>query len=254
MSKVRHVIRLLELLAQETRQPLNYSGFKVMSEYVGKVADDETDISPKYLDDVYRAMNKKLVEGRTETRTKPKYLDIIARFLNFKGGFNEFSFEQEIEISDTLKSCEGFWWSYVRANNGDFIFKAPVRIYQDEKLKEMYMELKGRERTFCGKLILKGNCMTGFLESGTNKRLGLIFQLGDTRIINTIQGVFCGISTYNEPIAGREILIRETNIDYNEMVWCQYNLHDERIDVRIRDYFSLYNKNCIKITQSEFEL
>lgn len=237
----KHVLRLIEELAESLEQPMDYKGFGLMSD----VLDDS--ISQRYLDDLYRDVRRKISNEIDFTRKSRIRLDLIAQYLRYKN-FNQFSLSCNKKFSDLLSACIGNWWSYVRANTGEFILKAPARIYQDDNGQKILMELRGDERTFVGELIEWGGCMTGFLDSGTEKRLCLVFKLGNSRQIRVAQGIFSGISTSGNPIGGRELLVRELNIDYEYMKWGRYAMNDERIDNRILSYFSNPEKNCLQIS------
>ena len=62
-----------------------------------------------------------------------------------------------------------------------------------------------------------------------------------------LQGVFCGISSAGDPISGREILLREDHLDYEEMQWEQVRLDNPQTAPCIREYFKSSHQNCIKI-------
>jgi hypothetical protein len=202
MLKTDHVLRLIELLSERTGHPLDFYGFRQMSERM----DTKADISPRYLDDLYRSMTKKSVKGIKTNRVSRFHLDSVASYMGFKN-FQEFSNSINISLSPIVLSCTGNWWSYVRANSDKYIFRAPVRIFLDKSRQSIRLELKGKERMFSGKIEEKGSCISGFLESGTDKRIGLVFKLGNSQQIELLQGVFCGISSSGDPIAGREILV-----------------------------------------------
>lgn len=244
----KHVLRLIEELAETLEQPMDYKGFGLMSD----VLDDS--ISQRYLDDLYRDVRRKIANEIEFTRKSRIRLDLIAQYLKYKN-FNQFSLSYNKRFSDLLSACIGNWWSYVRANTGEFILKAPARIFQDDNKQKILMELRGGERTFVGELIERGGCMTGFLDSGTEKRLCLVFKLGNSRQIRVAQGIFTGISTSGNPIGGRELLVRELNVEYQYMQWGKYTINDDRIDSRILSYFSSPEKNCIQIASvGGFEL
>lgn len=249
MIKTLHVLYLIEQLAEKTGQALDYFGFGKMSEAI-----DDDIITQRYLDDLYRNMRIKFKNEKLFTRPSTLYLDAISKHLGY-ACFAQFSNSIDRPVSDVLQACFGSWWSYVRANTGNYLYKAPVRIYLDEKKQKVRIEMKGQERLFFGEIEEKGGCFSGFLESGTDKRIGLVFKLGSSLKVNVIQGTFCGISTMHEPIAGREVLVREKNAEYSKMIWSNHAMDDEIIDSRIRQYFSEYNDNCIKVRDvTGFEL
>lgn len=244
MYKVHHILSLLDLLAKETDgQSLDLNGCNAISD---KMLEKGVDISARYLYDLNREMKKMNPTDEVHEGRRTYKLDTIAKFLGLQN-FRHFESSYDKPISDIMLACIGNWWSYVRANNNSDILKAPVGISYENAIDRMQMKMKGQERDFKGKLIEKGNCFSGFIESDTDKRIGLIFKLGATNKIDVLQGVFCGLSNSGDPIAGREILIRERKLKFEDMKWSRHKGNDESIDARIRKYFSSYEKNCIKV-------
>ena len=228
-----HALKLLEKFAETLGVPIDKYGSTVMS---NAIDDPDVDISPRYLTDLYKRLTDEQEKGIPTKGPRAVYINAIAKHLGYTG-FHQFSLSLEQKISPSLASCVGYWWSYVRANSGNYIYAAPVHIFEDKMKKVMRLEMKGRERVFSGRVEEKAGCLSGFLESGTDKRLGLVFKMGDTRLMNVLQGVFCGMSTAGCPIAGREILVREKLLDYTEMHWTKYHF-DGTLDTHIQDYFS----------------
>ncbi len=251
--KTKHILSLLDKLAEKENESPDHYGFLKMSEALCQfyakeygAAEDNEIITRRYLYEVYGESVKRVKEGREYSRRRINLIDIIARYLGYPS-FKSYVLSQEVEISAVLTSCVGNWWSYVRANAGEMIFKAPVRIYQDSVNHKVYMELRSRERVFRGEVSEESGCLTTLLESGAGKKLALIFKLGNTRTVELLQGVFCGISSAGDPISGRELLLREKEQKYEEMQWISLDLNDAAEDARILSYFSQYAQNCIKI-------
>lgn len=243
--KTKHVLNLLNLLAEKENQHPDLRGFGEMSEAICKNYPTEL-ITQRYLYDLYRKTEKKLEKG-VETSSPRKYhIDIIAKHLGYPS-FSRYEVYQETRISPNLKSCCGNWWSYVRANAGEILFKAPVKIYMDAVNTKVIMELRSNGRIFKGEVQEESGCMTSSLDSGSGKKLALVFKLGNSTSMEVLQGVFCGISSAGDPISGRELLIKEPVLAYEEMVWIQLGFKDEKTDPRILAYFSQYGQNCIKI-------
>lgn len=243
--KIYHIVALLELLAKKAdAESLDLRGFNMMSDKMMEEGINE--ISARYLYDLYRDIQKKEATNDIAGGRRTHMLDIIAKTLGYRN-FRDFESAYDKPVSDVMMACVGNWWSYVRANNKNDILKAPVKIFYTNAMDGMQMELKGHERTFKGRLKERGNCFSGFIESGSDKRIALIFKLGASNDIDLLQGVFCGLSSGGDPIAGREILVREENLGYDKMEWSRHNHNDENIDARIRKYFSSYEKNCIKV-------
>lgn len=240
MANTADVLRLIEQLSKKTGQVPDHAGFGKMCEMI-----DEDEISQRYLYDLYTRTIKLHANGVINTQARSFYLDAIAKYLGYSG-FIQFSVALENIISEKVRSCIGNWWSYVRANAEDYLYKAPVSIFTDSKM-QMRMHLKGNERNFFGEIVEKGQCLFIYLESGTDKQIGLVLRIGSTKRINLLQGTFSGISSVGDPIAGREILIREKDKNFVDMNWEKLQLTDENVDERIRTYFSNYSDNCIRV-------
>lgn len=241
MASPTHILRLLEKLGEKEGQSLDHLGFSVISDQI-----DSHYISQRYLYDLYRQALKKEMNKETKHQARRHYLDILAKHAGYKS-FEHFSKTLRVEIPANALACIGNWWSYVRVNLGEAVLKAPVRIFQDTYSQKLFMELRGQERIFKGELKIEANCISGALESGTTKWLGLIFKLGATQKINLLQGVFCGISSANTPIAGRELLVREPGLSYEEMTWKKLSPKDKELPAQLQRYFHDRRDNCINI-------
>jgi hypothetical protein len=242
IMKIAHILKLLELLSEKTGEPLDAFGYKMISQAI----DEPEIISPRYIEDLYRRVKREEKNGAEYTEASALKTRIMAKHLGFKD-FIDLSRSLEQDLSPTLAACAGNWWSYVRANAGSSIYRAPVRMFEDKTRKLMRMDMKGKEREFSGRIEEKAGCISGFLESGTDKRLGLVFKIGDTRHIDVLQGVFCGMSTAGYPIAGRELLVREKSMEFEAMKWSTIDLNG-LIEEKIRAYLSDFQQNCIVIS------
>ncbi|MHB1279522.1 MAG: hypothetical protein ACYC1Q_14130 [Bacteroidia bacterium] len=251
--KTKHVMNLLKLLADGENQALDHHGFQKMSEAMYKDGSPEV-ISPRYLYDLYRKTKKKLDSGIEVSSPRAYHINLIAKHLGYPS-FGQYETIQETKVSPTLKACAGIWWSYVRANAGEKLFKAPVRIFIDENSNQVNMEMRTKGRVFKGLVHEDIGCLTSYLDSGNGKKLAVVFKLGNATNFELLQGVFSGISSAGDPISGREILVRETGLAFDAMHWEQVPLADEATEPRIRNYFSSYGQNCLKIKEvSSFSL
>jgi hypothetical protein len=249
MANTRDVLSLLIELGEKTGQPHDHAGFGRMAELI-----DSDNISQRYLYDLYKKVNDLHTNGIETTRVRQLYLDDIAKYLGYTG-FLQFSVHTHKKISDGLQNCAGNWWSFVRADTGEKLYKAPVRIFRDAENNTMRMELKGRERVFFGEIIEKAGCLFIYLVSGAEKQLGLVFKIGVTKTINLLQGTFSGMSSAGYPIAGREVLIRETFFDYQSMEWSEVDIQCNELDQRLKAFFSEIKENCIAVKNiTGFEL
>lgn len=251
--KTEHLLKLLELLARKEGQSLDHYGFGKMSDALCKFYVEETGLSldneiitQRYLYDLYRKSVKKMKKGELNSSPRIVFVDTISKYLDYPS-YQHFEASQTKNISKELESCIGNWWSYVRANSGEYIFKAPVRIAQDSG-NSITIELRSSERVFSGIIEEVGGCLTSTLISDQKKALSIILKLGNSTHIKLLKGVFSGISSGGDPIAGREVFLREENLPFKKMVWEKLAINSEEIDSRISGYFQSYEKNCIKVS------
>lgn len=244
---------LLQALADLEKVGLEYDDFAHMSAAICKAHSTEL-VSQRYLYDLYWRTMEKLETGVEISRPRGYLIDLIAKHLGYPS-FRHFVIRGETAISPSLQACMGTWWSYVRANAGERLLKAPVRIFQDENKNLVKMEMRTKGRIFKGLAHENIGCLTAYLDSGNGKKLALVFKLGNAPYFELLQGVFSGISSPGDPISGRELLLRETDLAFDDMHWEELLLTDGTTDSRIRNYFSDYGQNCIKIREvSSFTL
>lgn len=244
--KTKHVLQLLTQLGEKENQPLDHYGFGEISKAINTPLDSES-ISQRYLYDLFRKTENKLKKDVESSSPRTFHIDLMVKHLGFSS-LSHFTRHQEERISDRLKMCCGNWWSIVRANSGEQLFKAPVQIAIDSINNKVSMELRSSDRVFRGEVNETDQCLTAVLKSNNGKWFSLIFKLGNSTTYELLQGVFCGISSAGDPISGREILLREDTIAFDEMKWEQLKLEDENTDPRILNYFKSYSQNCIKTT------
>ncbi|MDQ3110983.1 MAG: hypothetical protein M3R17_13905 [Bacteroidota bacterium] len=198
---------MLQAVSKKTKMSLDHAHFKKMHEMM---LDDNKNLPLRGEDYLYRRMYRFVRYAETK-ETDPVDLNVqnveaIAKYLGFIS-FKEFLDDKHLERNQLLKSCIGDWYSYVRCNSGsNDILVSPAAIYA--KGKEIYMELKGPHRSFTGVVKLNGQCLFCFLESGKEKNLHLVLKFGFSDKPEILQGVFSGLSTGGDPIAGREVFIR----------------------------------------------
>jgi hypothetical protein len=234
-------------LHEHTGFSLDTSGFTRMSDAIG-----EELVSKRYLGDVYRMLLRSRDQNKTEFRTHRDKLDHIARFLKYRN-FQRFEDEIARPLSPALASCTGNWWSIVRANAGPYLLKAPVRISRDEKGTGLIAEMKASSGIFTGSVMLRAGNLFIELDSGHSKKLYIILKIGVSQHPSLLQGIFAGMSTAGDPIAGREILLRETDLAWDSMKWAKRPI-DPSGDP-IHRYFDGHEKNCIRIgSVSAFDL
>jgi hypothetical protein len=157
---------------------------------------------------------------RDVLKLRPTQLNNIAEALGYKNYAHFVSVSNPMS-NPIIKSALGNWYSYVRCNSGQpFVLRAPVRIFEERR--EVLMEMKGRNRNFHGRVGAVGECLRCGLKS-ENKIISLVLKAGIAEQPRVLQGVFSGLSTAGDPIAGKEILIRQ-DAEYED-------LRNERIPI-----------------------
>lgn len=238
------VKQLIEALARAANESLDHRGFEMMSDHIEKITGQE--ITRKYLYETYRKVCADIKAGVQEVRNYEEKLDTISKAIGYR---RYLDFEKAVTqpVDAQLKPYAGNWWSIVRANAGAYLLKAPVRLYEDEQ--QMRIELQGGLHLFKGTVTLRAANLFCTLESGKDKSIQLVMKAGAASDPLLLKGVFSGISTAGDPIAGRKLLLREHDLPFGQMHWKKLPLDDTGLDPRIDRYFSHYEKNCIKITQ-----
>jgi hypothetical protein len=188
---------------------------------------------------------------------KDEYVEIIARYAGYES-YSKFLERRENKLAGELISCEGVWYSYVRCNSGDMeVLASPVHIYQ--KANQVFAEMKGSSRNFKGELKMERDCLYCLLESNKGKNIHFVLKVGVALMPNVLQGVFSGMSSGGDPIAGREVLIRQ-ELGFDKLKHKRLKIstlinsknEDEKL---VGEYFSDKQQNILKGGQaSTFEL
>jgi hypothetical protein len=238
---------LFEKLAAaiDGHQSLDSRGFHKMSDYIGKKTGNHS-IDNRYLYETYTRLNKNIKEGKKEVKIYVEKLDIISKALGYER-FLHFTETILSPVDKQLAGCIGTWWSIVRANNGQYILKAPVKLSMKKDQSGILIELQGGQRVFNGTVTLRAGNIFCELDTGIDKKLYIVMKVGTSAHPRLLQGTFSGISTAGDPIAGRELFLREEKLKFEEMKWSKLDVDNNTLDSRINHYFSDYEKNCIKI-------
>jgi hypothetical protein len=240
---------LLKKLAEET----GIGNFKHGN--CGKMSEmiDNDEVSQGYLYTASRKLQKAQREKREDVDLNEKNLEPIAVFLGYDSFF---AFETWLSnpSDKELSKYEGQWWSYVRANEGNYIFRAPISIYPDPE-KGMYLKLKGEQNVFIGKVEMLAGCLFCELRAGNNKKLYIVMKGSTNEKFSVLQGTFSGISSASRPIGGKEVFIREDKLKFEDMKWEKTEIDKNGYDPRINRYFWDPKESCIKIEKmSAFDI
>lgn len=251
-AKVEKVSELLKSVSERANSSLDHSYMITIAEKINEEIKGEPIITKEYL---YKHFVKKaetaIKKGEDVLSFSPIYLNKLSKFAGYES-YSHFEQSEHKKIDPQLKSCEGTWYSFVRCNSGkEDLLMSPVRILEENRT--MQMILKGPSREFKGELRKKGINLFAFLESEDAKELHLVFKIGIAMKPEVLQGVFSGISSGGDPIAGKEVLIRVNDKTFEE-------LRNERISIKeaeassntlmrsLANAFKRYEGNSLKIT------
>lgn len=249
--KSEHVFQLLKEAVKKANLPLEHASFEPLSLQINN-EPGPVYISKRYLyENIYKQVEKAIKKGEENVRLNVAYLNRIASYLSYEDYFHFVQISSSA-YSPKFNEILGNWYSYVRCNSGlDQLLISPVRIFEQDGA--VMLELKGPRRSFVGKARIKGGCLLCLLEAGEDKELHLCFKIGVARYPKVIKGTFSGNSTGGDPIAGREILVREETLKFEEMKNRKINLirsleNPDPLDSRIVHFFKEYTGNYIKVS------
>jgi hypothetical protein len=246
--------QLIERITDHVDKSYNHQGFGVASRYiedhiqpkdVGNGKTQKEEVSQKYLYETYNAVEKAIQEKKEDLRTSRAKMDAIAEALGYKN-FSEFEKTILSPLDPLLDHYEGNWWSIVRANGSNHILKAPIKIYKDKVENKMKIDMKGGARSFTGYVQLRAGNLFCELDSNDNKILYLIMKIGSNKYTRLLQGIFAGISSAEDPIAGRELFWKEEQLSFDDMQWEKLPVNTPKLDKRITNYFAKSEGNCLK--------
>lgn len=240
------ILKLLNAIAEETNHTLAHADIE-------QIYDDIKDRDPVLLsmsaDYIYRKLylhvRDAIPKRNTTIRLNKSYIEALARALGYKT-YQDFLNEKHPDRKEALVKCIGNWYSYVRCNSGKpDVLVAPVRIYPEGK--KICVELKGSERLFSGIAKLNESCLYCFLESDRSKNLHIVLKVGVSINPEVLQGVFSGISSAGDPIAGREVFIRQEQ-KFDLMKPRKFRIADaeSKEEKAVAAYFNKKEKNILK--------
>lgn len=240
--KAADIKKLLEEVALKSGMTLEYASFK---EIYSKMEEALGDL-PFKEDYLYKRVMPEIKKQKKIISLNANYVEHLVKYLQFN---NYDAFLKAKPFHPVLENCVGNWYSYVRCNSGqDYVLISPVRIFQEGR--EINILLKGKVRTFAGKLKFEGSCLYCLLESNEDKNLHLVFNIGFAKIPNVLQGVFSGMSTAGNPIAGREVLIRQEEkfgaLQNSRRPIAELVKSNKEIEKLIGLYFSSAERNILK--------
>jgi hypothetical protein len=211
-AKIAHLDRLMEMLAEKTKQPLTQKGYERMSDALG----GEHVIRKAYLyDNISQGKKKARAGGEEEIDLQISKLDLIAKYIGYSS-YRQFTEHMDKPLDPVLLSCVGNYYSYVRKNDGQgVVLQSPVQINEGDG--KIWFELKGPSWMYRGEVRLVHGCLFILMESEGGKIIHHIYKIGVRKKPHVLQGIFSGVSTTFDPIGGRAVLMRSED-KFNGMI------------------------------------
>lgn len=241
--KVRLLERLLFMLSEKTKEPLDRSGLRNIASEIGGIGEDYL-----YKKIFYEIRNR----DKEETLSlRDAQLNSVARFLSQKN-IHALVDTLETPADDQLRSLVGNYYIFVRQNSQKgLIFQSPVEIRELEG--KFVLRLKGPSWTYEGALDIRHGCLFVLLASAEYKSFYHIYKIGTRRSPSVIQGIFSGVSTAFDPIGGRAVLMKVkedptelTNEAYTREELNQSSAPEKKI---LAAYFCDYSRNNLSINK-----
>jgi len=239
--KVRHLHRLLFLLSEKTREPLDRAGLRNMAAEIGGISED-------YL---YKKIFYEIrdLDHEHDLSLRDAQLNSVARFLGYKNIVNLVA-AFEAPADEQLQSLVGNYYMFVRQNsNKGIVFQSPVEILDLEG--KFILRLKGPSYTYEGDLRIKHGCLFVLLVSSQYKSFYHIYKIGTRRDPQVIQGIFSGVSTAFDPIGGRAVLLKvnEPAANLKNKAYTPEELRNSSLPEyqRLASYFKEYAENNLSI-------
>lgn len=241
--KVRHLHRLLLLLSEKTREPLDRAGLRNMAAGIDGISED-------YL---YKKIFHEIRELDREEylSLRDAQLNSVARFLGYRA-VPALITALEAPIDDQLLSLVGDYYIYVRQNSSKgLVFQSPVEIRESEG--KFILRLKGPSWTYEGDLSIKHGCLFVLLASPEHKSFYHIYKIGTRREPRVIQGIFSGVSTAFDPIGGRAVLIKVkapfSTLNNQAFTVEQLSSSENNDQKTLAGYFRDYSQNNLSINK-----
>lgn len=241
--KVRHLHRLLFLLSEKTREPLDRAGLRNMAAEIGGIGEDYL-----YKKIFFEIRNMDDEDGLS---LRDAQLNSIAQFLGYRNITSVIA-TFEMPANDQLQSLVGNYYLYIRQNsNKGLVFQSPAEIKAFEQ--KFALRLKGPTWTYEGNLDIKHGCLFVLLESPEHKSFYHIYKIGTRRNPQVIQGIFSGVSTAFDPIGGRAVLMK-VDKDFSELTNQAFSIDvlsrsQKPWEKTLATYFREYAKNNLSINK-----
>ena len=241
--KVRLLERLLAMLSEKTKEPLDRAGLRNMASEIGGIGED-------YL---YKKIYYEIrpLDKEDTMSLRDAQLNSLAKFLGYRN-IQALVTSLETPADEQLQSLVGNYYLFVRQNSQKgLVFQSPVQIRETDG--NFMLQLKGPSWIYEGALHIRHGCLFVLLASPEQKSFYHIYKIGTRRSPPVIQGIFSGVSTAFDPIGGRAVLMR-ANGDPNKLTNKAYTNDElsqstEREKKMLATYFRDYSRNNLSINK-----
>lgn len=233
---------IFEMLSEKVGEPLDHKGFKEIATAIGNP------MTQKFLYEKWKSIRE---SKESELTIRGDKLNSLLSYLEF-GNLQEFRTYFNKPIPEILKSCKGVWMNYVRQNSKHgILYASPVAIFEEKR--EMKFVLKGPTYEYNGGVTLKNGCLFCQFQGG-DKQFHHVYKIGNRVSPKVLQGIFSGVSTSDDPIGGRTVLVK-TSVPYDQIKNEQLFVKDliaseDQNNHAIGTYFNEYEKNNLHINRS----
>jgi hypothetical protein len=245
---IDHLDHMFDLLCKKLDVLLDKGGFMTMAQNI-------KGIDNRYVrDKLHSKMVHSRANGSVSINLNLGKLDLIAQYLDYE---NFIDFQDSLKINPNLLSFIGTYYSYVRKNDeNNEVLRSPVII--KKKGNRVILFLQGKDRDFEGNLEYMEGCLFCLMKSN-DKTFHHVYKVGKAKNPTVVQGVFSGVSSANNPIGGRCILIKQVMAFdqlQNEKIAIERLVSSSHSDEqKIGQYFEQYEANNLSInTPSGFDI
>jgi len=248
--KTEALKKVLSMLTQKAGQPLDRRGLQNTADIIKGLDKKFKDLSGDYLyRNILRGIQTAEKEDKETVILRDLPLDILAKYLghqNMPDLLNKIA----PAIDPLLLTCEGVYYCYLRRNSEDaYILRSPVKIETQQGM--MTFSLRGPARKYNGSVAFGNGCLYVLMMHEDGKQFHHIYQLGQHKKPQVLQGIFSGVSTIFAPIGGRTVLIRSDKeydaLENKEIEIATLKTSNDLQDRRLAEYFEYYHENNLNI-------
>jgi len=181
---------------------------------LGQACDSIEAVGRDYL---YKNLLQKIKDKKPNevVSVRGTQIDIVSRFLKYDN-FKDFMRHCDHPLDDVALKLIGNYYSYLRASSEEgVILKSPVRIFEHDR--GLKIQLIGKSYQYNGPVELKGECIFFTINTDVGKSFRHVYKVGKTLAPKILYGVFAGVSSTLDPIAGRVILRRSDGEVFEKM-------------------------------------